>query len=101
MGGALLQAPNRDTMGFAIKASAAKINGEWTEVFKDPITDTGKRSKKGRLALIVKDGEYQTINEDALVGDLAYPGVNKLVTVYEDGLIVGREEWANVVSRAR
>jgi nicotinamide phosphoribosyltransferase len=101
MGGALLQAPNRDTMSFAIKASAAKINGEWIEVFKDPITDTGKRSKKGRLALIVRDGEYETIREDELVGDLAYPGVNKLVTVYEDGLIVGREEWANVVERAR
>jgi nicotinamide phosphoribosyltransferase len=101
MGGALLQAPNRDTMGFAIKASAAKINGEWTVVFKDPITDTGKRSKKGRLALIIRDGEYVTIREDELVGDLAYPGVNKLITVYEDGLIVGREEWANVVERAR
>jgi nicotinamide phosphoribosyltransferase len=101
MGGALLQAPNRDTMGFAIKASAAKINGEWTVVFKDPITDTGKRSKKGRLALIIRDGEYVTIREDELVGDLAYPGVNKLITVYEDGVILEREEWANVVARAR
>ena len=101
MGGALLQAPNRDTMGFAIKASAAKINGEWTVVFKDPITDTGKRSKKGRLALIVRDGEYETVREDELVGDLAYPGVNKLITVFEDGFILGREEWANVVARAR
>jgi nicotinamide phosphoribosyltransferase len=101
MGGALLQAPNRDTMGFAIKASAAKINGEWTVVFKDPITDTGKRSKKGRLALIIRDGEYETVREDELVGDLAYPGVNKLITVYEDGVILEREEWANVVARAR
>jgi nicotinamide phosphoribosyltransferase len=101
MGGALLQAPNRDTMSFAIKASAAKINGEWTAVFKDPITDTGKRSKKGRLALIVRDGEYETVREDELVGDLAYPGVNKLITVFEDGFILVREEWANVVARAR
>jgi nicotinamide phosphoribosyltransferase len=101
MGGALLQAPNRDTMSFAIKASAAKINGEWIEVFKDPITDTGKRSKKGRLALVIQDGEYVTIREDELVGHLAYPSVNKLVTVYENGLIVGREEWDNIVERAR
>jgi nicotinamide phosphoribosyltransferase len=70
-------------------------------VFKDPITDTGKRSKKGRLALIIRDGEYVTIREDELVGDLAYPGVNKLITVYEDGVILEREEWANVVARAR
>lgn len=49
MGGALLQQIDRDTQKFAMKCSAAKVNGEWVDVFKDPITDTGKRSKKGLL----------------------------------------------------
>ena len=31
--------------------NAAVINGVEREVFKDPITDPGKRSKKGRLTL--------------------------------------------------
>ena len=101
MGGALLQGVNRDTMGFAMKASAAQINGEWTDVFKDPITDTGKRSKKGRLALIEQDGKLQTVREDALVNDLRYPGVNKLRTVFKDGKILVKEEWGDVVARAR
>ena len=69
MGGALLQHVNRDTQKFAMKASAALINGEWVDVFKDPVTDSGKRSKKGRLALI-KDGstgEFKTVqNPDDL-----------------------------------
>jgi nicotinamide phosphoribosyltransferase len=101
MGGALLQAPLRDDMSFAIKASAAMINGEWTSVFKDPVTDTGKRSKKGRLALIKKDGEYKTIREDELVGDLAYPGVNLLADALVDGVITRHEDWNDVVKRAR
>jgi nicotinamide phosphoribosyltransferase len=46
-----------------MKCSAIKVNGEWRDVFKDPVTDSGKRSKKGRLALI-KDGstgEFKTV----------------------------------------
>lgn len=50
-GGALLQIVNRDDQKFAMKASAARINGVWVDVFKDPITDSGKRSKKGRVEL--------------------------------------------------
>ena len=51
MGGALLQQLDRDTQKFAMKCSAAEINGEWVDVFKDPITDPGKTSKRGRLTL--------------------------------------------------
>jgi len=101
MGGALLQGVNRDTMGFAMKASAAMINGVWTDVFKDPVTDKGKRSKKGRLALIVKDGEYQTVRDDELTGTLRYPGVNKLQTVFKNGEILVDEDWGDIVRRAR
>lgn len=54
MGGELLQKINRDTMKFAMKASAAKVNNQWRDVFKDPVTDQGKRSKKGRLAVVVQ-----------------------------------------------
>lgn len=49
MGGALLQIVNRDDQKFAIKCSAIKVGGVWRDVFKDPITDPGKRSKAGRV----------------------------------------------------
>jgi len=62
-GGALLQIVNRDDQKFAMKASAIRVNGEWRDVFKDPITDPGKRSKKGRLKLIQgSTGSYTTWN---------------------------------------
>lgn len=48
-GGDLMQRVDRDTCKFAIKCSAAKVNGVWRDVFKDPITDHGKKSKSGVL----------------------------------------------------
>jgi len=66
MGGELLQKINRDTQKFAMKASAICIKGEWRDVYKDPITDPGKRSKRGRLALINDEQGYRTVREDAL-----------------------------------
>ena len=60
-GGALLQKINRDTQRFAFKSSAQYRDGQWFDIFKDPI-DSSKRSKKGRLKLIKVEGEYQTVN---------------------------------------
>lgn len=60
MGGGLLQQLDRDTQNFALKCSSACINDTWVDVQKDPITDTGKKSKKGRVALWESGGEYQS-----------------------------------------
>ncbi len=84
MGGELLQKINRDTMKFAMKASAAKVNGEWREVYKDPVTDTGKRSKKGRLAVVKNSiGEIKTIREEE-IGQRQ----NMLSTVFKNGQVL-------------
>lgn len=65
-GGALLQIVNRDDQKFAMKCSAAFVNGKWVDVFKDPITDKGKRSKKGRMVLLETDNGFKTVTtEDA------------------------------------
>lgn len=95
MGGELLQKVNRDTQKFAMKASAACINGDWRDVFKDPITDSGKRSKKGRLALIKNsEGLYQTIREQ----DLGQQQ-NQLRVVYRNGALLIDESLAEIRAR--
>ena len=66
MGGGLLQKVNRDTLSFAMKASAIRIHGDWHDVYKQPVTDSGKNSKRGRLAVIRDAGAIKTIREDAL-----------------------------------
>jgi nicotinamide phosphoribosyltransferase len=52
---------NRDTLEFAMKCSAAMINGVWVEVYKDPVTSSMKKSKKGRLMLVTDEtGKFVT-----------------------------------------
>lgn len=80
MGGKLLQADiDRDTQKFAMKCSAICVNGEWRDVYKDPVTDSGKRSKRGKLALIREDGHYETV---PLEGNAWR---DELVEIYRDG----------------
>lgn len=63
-GGALLQQVNRDTMKFAMKCSAIRIDGKWHNVSKDPITDPGKKSKEGRVVLYKDSRGYYSGIED-------------------------------------
>ena len=78
MGGGLHQLLNRDTQKFAMKCSAVCIDGVWHDVFKQPITDPGKRSKRGRLALLATPGGgYQTVPSAAGQEDLRRPGYRK------------------------
>jgi nicotinamide phosphoribosyltransferase len=100
MGGGLLQAWNRDTLKYAMKASAVRINeGEWQGFSKDPITDKGKQSKEGRLALVYNCGigscSYKTIPEH-----MAKPGDNLLRTVFLNGELLIDEDFATIRSRA-
>jgi nicotinamide phosphoribosyltransferase len=83
MGGALLQQANRDTLSFAMKASAISTKGRWTDVFKDPVTDKGKRSKKGRLAVVETDQGIKTIRYDTLKKQ-----TNLLQPVYRNGVLL-------------
>jgi nicotinamide phosphoribosyltransferase len=53
-GGKLLQAHDRDEQKFAIKATHVIIDEESVNIEKDPITDSGKKSKKGYLKLVRK-----------------------------------------------
>lgn len=92
MGGALLQHLNRDTLKFAMKASAVKINGKWKDVWKDPITDPGKSSKKGKLLLHHhKDNEGFDNYFTTFIGDIGWQN-NGLVPVYRDGNIL--KKWS-------
>jgi nicotinamide phosphoribosyltransferase len=81
MGGALLQQIDRDTQKFAMKCSSACIDGKWINVQKDPITDSGKKSKAGRVTLFQnRDGSYYSGVEDWME--------SALIEVFRDGKLV-------------
>lgn len=92
MGGQLLQALDRDTLGFAMKANAVEIDGVWRDVYKSPKTDLTKRSKRGRLA-VLRDGNWLRL--DAL-GDRE----NLLQPVWENGKLLREQTFAEVRAEA-
>lgn len=99
-GAGLLQKVDRDTLKFAMKASAIEIEGQgWVDVFKEPITDSGKRSKKGRLTLLRSKmtGQYFTARE---TDRYASEWEEVLETVYENGKIVKTTTFAEVRARS-
>ena len=48
----------RDTLGIAIKATAGIVNGKLVKIFKEPKTDSGKRSAKGFMRVDKINNEY-------------------------------------------
>ena len=121
-GGALLQMVNRDTMRWAMKCSAIGIrevpatydplaleentDGSvlvWRDVFKDPITDHGKVSKKGRVTLWNSGGEYvSAVDQPKGWADKSFgPWVEALSEVYRDGVLVKEITFDEVRANAR
>ena len=96
-GGGLLQMVNRDTYKFAEKTCAAEVDGQWIDVFKDPITDAGKRSKKGRLT-VVKNlvGEFMTIRID----EMNENHTEVMETVWENGQLIKEYTLDEIRERA-
>ena len=99
MGGALLQQVNRDTLKFAMKACAAKIDDKWIDVYKDPVTDTGKQSKRGRQMLYrdKETGEFST-GIEAHGAEQKYDIM--LETVFENGRIVKEHSFDEIRERS-
>eukprot|EP00326_Haptolina_ericina_P016319 CAMPEP_0181194716 /NCGR_PEP_ID=MMETSP1096-20121128/14489_1 /TAXON_ID=156174 ORGANISM="Chrysochromulina ericina, Strain CCMP281" /NCGR_SAMPLE_ID=MMETSP1096 /ASSEMBLY_ACC=CAM_ASM_000453 /LENGTH=485 /DNA_ID=CAMNT_0023284245 /DNA_START=33 /DNA_END=1490 /DNA_ORIENTATION=- len=100
-GGALLQKLNRDTQKCAFKCSEVTqlVDGESKNVlvFKDPITDPGKQSKKGRLTLEPgPDGKLITTVEGQ--GD---PAKDVLVEVFRDGQLLVDYKFEDIRKRAQ
>ncbi|CAE7447781.1 Nampt [Symbiodinium pilosum] len=62
-GGALLQKMDRDTQKCAFKCCEAIVDGKPRPVFKDPVTDQGKKSKQGRLKLVKREGKLTTLTD--------------------------------------
>lgn len=97
MGGALLQQLNRDTFKYADKACLACVNGEWVRVFKDPVTDPGKRSKSGHVDLIKYGHGWMTVDRIADFSTAHIP--SELQTVYFNGEVENRTTLTEIRER--
>lgn len=98
-GGGLLQMVNRDTLQFACKCSAALIDGTYVDVYKDPIGDSGKRSKRGiqNLYRHKVTGEFATLRVEQ--ADLTQYE-DAMVTIFENGTIMNMSDLDEVRARS-
>lgn len=90
----------RDTLGFALKGTAEIIDGEFKLIYKDPATDSDmfKKSQKGKVAVVFRDGDYQLIDgltpeEEAEIKD------NELKEVFVDGDFIHMQTFDEIRER--
>ncbi len=101
MGGGLLQMCHRDSMKFAFKCSYAVVYGVGRDVYKDPIDDHGKMSKRGMLVLVVSEDEagertFQTMREE----DMPDAQWDYLEEAFRDGYVLTHPKLAEIRARA-
>jgi len=94
MGGGLLQKLDRDTLKWAMKASWAEVDGQPREIYKDPVTDPGKRSKAGRWAVVRGAEGCEAVREEALNGR-----DNLLRPVWRNGRLLLEENFGQLRQR--
>lgn len=91
---------SRDSLGWAIKATHAVVDGKEKMLFKDPKTDDGtKKSQRGRVHVCYgADGEI--IYKDGLtIHGPQIKGPNLLQTVFKDGKLVNETSLTEIRDR--
>jgi nicotinamide phosphoribosyltransferase len=91
----------RDTLGFAMKATAGIVNGETREIFKDPKTDSGLKKSARGFILVVKDGNGDYIALDRQPRELVNSEFNQLKEVFRDGKLLVDQSLAEIRARVQ
>jgi nicotinamide phosphoribosyltransferase len=76
-----------------LKCSAIDRNGQWHNVYKNPVTDPSKASKGGRFNLVHNGKEFVTVQ---VVDGEPIPPTNALDVVLEDGKLLRDQTLAEV-----
>lgn len=102
MGGKLVNpVGGRDRYSFAMKGSAQQTeDGTWEDLFKDPITDVGKRSLRGRVTAFECTNTGKIIAERVGLKEVNPFLRDMMVDVYKNGVIYNISSYDNVRLRA-
>ncbi|MBQ9161180.1 MAG: nicotinate phosphoribosyltransferase [Methanobrevibacter sp.] len=92
MGGGLHTAVTRDTQRNAFKCSAQLRDGQWHDIFKNPL-DSSKKSKTGRFKLINDNKSFKTVSIDS-------EGEDYLQTVFRNGELLVNDKFGDIKARA-
>lgn len=72
----------RDTLGMAVKATYTQVNGEGIEIYKDPKTDSKKKSARGLLQVVETESGEICLNDGV---DEIQEEMSMLVTRFLNG----------------
>lgn len=86
----------RDQQGSAVKATACIVDGEFREIFKDPITDSGKKSAKGLLAVFKNSDDDFYLKDQASFEEIENC---ELKTIFKNGVVVKETSLSKIRSR--
>lgn len=93
------QFKSRDSLGFAVKATAVRVNGELRSIFKQPKTDDGtKNSLKG----LIRVDELQGVCKEYVASDCQTEEQEQggcLETVFKDGKLLKDYTLAEIRER--
>ena len=96
MGGGLLQKVDRDTYKWAMKCSAARVNGKWRDVYKDPIGG-GKTSLKG---LVCPKGTIEYKDANLIIGSESGACPEGFTEYFYNGRQYPRHTWDIIRQRS-
>jgi len=89
---------SRDTLSEAIKATYIEVNGEGRNIFKDPKTDSGKKSHKGLMGVFLnEDGEH--ILKQEITMDELYSEENLMKEVFLNGKLLIEHSLKDIRAR--
>lgn len=80
------QCNTRDTFGFAVKATYTEINGRGVSIFKDPKTDSKKKSARG-LLFVGRNSDGWFLEDSVSLAEEASEE-NLLKLLFKDGVFV-------------
>jgi len=102
MGGGLTHGGSRDQFSFAQKATAREtLTGEVFDLFKDPITDSGKRSLTGIVTTYYAKDSNRIFSDRTSLMDINKNIEEILIPVFENGKMLNEISFDEVRANAR
>lgn len=95
------QFKTRDSLGYAIKATYVQVEDEERMIFKEPKTDSSKKSLKGRVVVFEEAGRIQTQDGLVVETEKAFEKTvkNLLEPVFRNGEFVKVQTLADIRQR--
>ncbi|AKJ73428.1 endopeptidase [Salmonella phage 41] len=93
------QYTTRDSLGMAVKATGAVIDGQQIMVVKEPKTDMGKKSAKGFLKVVRNMFDQLELIDNCHLEEVQSPD-NELRRVFYNGKLVIDEDLTTIRERA-